>query len=102
MILELSDSTNEDVLEVSNFEFILSMSHQTPSQMLDTSIQEISNVVECLKHLAFVDVIKNKLQHLNYDVIFKMIVQYLPSKFDGDIMFKLPPTKHSGGLASLM
>jgi hypothetical protein len=31
-----------------------------------------------------------------------MIVQYLPSKFDGDVMFKLPPKKHYGGLASLM
>jgi hypothetical protein len=70
--------------------------------MLDTGIQEISNVVECLKQLAFVDVLKSKLQHLNYDVISKMILQYLPSKFDGDIMFKLPPTKHSSGLASIM
>ncbi len=70
--------------------------------MLDTSIQEISNVVECLKQLAFADVLKSKLRHLNYDVISKMIVQYLPSKFDGDVMFKLPLAKHSGGLTSLM
>jgi hypothetical protein len=47
MILELSDFTNEDVWEVSNLDLMLLVSHQTPSQMLDISIQEISNVVEC-------------------------------------------------------
>jgi hypothetical protein len=47
--LELNDFTNEDVLKVSNLDLMLSMSHQTPSQMVDTGIQEISNVVECLK-----------------------------------------------------
>jgi hypothetical protein len=47
--LELSDFTHENVLKVSNLDLMLSMSHQTPSQMVDTGIQEISNVVECLK-----------------------------------------------------
>ncbi len=89
MILELSDSTNEDVLKVSNLDLMLLVSHQTPSRMLDTGIQEILNVVKCLKQLAFIDVFKSKLRHLNYDVISK-IMQYLPSKFDGDVMFKLP------------
>jgi hypothetical protein len=74
MILELSDSTNENVLEVSNLDLTLSVSHQTPSQMLDMNIQEISNVVKYLKQLAFADVLTSKLQHLNCDVISKMIV----------------------------
>ncbi len=42
MILELNDSTNEDVQEVSNPNLTLLVSHQTPSQMLDI---DISNVV---------------------------------------------------------
>ncbi len=52
--------------------------------------------------MAFVDILKSELQHLNYDVISKMAMQYLPSKFDGDVMFELPPGKHFSGLACLM
>jgi hypothetical protein len=70
--------------------------------MLGIDIEDISNVIECFKWLAFVDVLKSELQYLNYDVICKMIVQYLPSKFDGNVMFKLPPTKNSNGLVGLM
>ncbi len=45
VILELNDSTYEDVQEVSNPGLTLLVSHQTPSQMFDIDIQEISNVV---------------------------------------------------------
>jgi hypothetical protein len=45
VILELSDSINEDIQEVSNLGLVLLVSHQTLSQMLDINIQEISNVV---------------------------------------------------------
>jgi hypothetical protein len=45
MILELNDFIDEDVQEVSNCGLTLLVSHQTPSQMLDINIQEISNVV---------------------------------------------------------
>jgi hypothetical protein len=45
VILELSDSINEDIQEVSNLGLALLVSHQTLSQMLDINIQEISNVV---------------------------------------------------------
>ncbi len=70
--------------------------------MLNTNIQEISNVVVRLKWLVFADVFKSELWHLNYDVISKMIMQYLPSKFDGNVMFKLWPTKEFNGLVGLM
>jgi hypothetical protein len=36
------------------------------------------------------DAFKSKLWHFNYDANSKMIMWYLPSKFDGDVMFKLP------------
>jgi hypothetical protein len=45
VILELSDSINEDIQEVSHLGLALLVSHQTLSQMLDINIQEISNVV---------------------------------------------------------
>ncbi len=70
--------------------------------MLDINIQEISNVVVCLKRFAFANVLKRKLQHLNYDVISKMTMQYIPSKFGGDVMFELPPINHFSGLVGLM
>jgi hypothetical protein len=31
-----------------------------------------------------------------------MTLQYLPSKFDGDVMFELPPRKHFASLVGLM
>jgi len=102
MILELNDYANGDVQEVSNFGLTLLLSHQTALQMLDTNIQEISNVVVHFKQLAFVDVLKSELGDLNYDVISTMTIQYLHSKFDGDVMFKLRPTKDFNSLVGLM
>ncbi len=102
MILELNDYANGDVQEVSNLGLTLLLSHQTNLQMLDTNIQEISNVVVHFKRLAFVDVLKSELGDLNCDVISMMTMQYLCSKFDGDVMFKLRPTKDFNSLVGLM
>jgi hypothetical protein len=102
MILELNDYANGDVQEVSNLGLTLLLSHQTILQMLDTNIQEISNVVVHFKRLAFVDVLKSELGDLNYDIISTMTMQYLRSKFDGDVMFKLRPTKDFNNLVGLM
>ncbi len=102
MILELNDYANGDVQEVPNLSLTLLLSHQTVLHMLDTNIQEISNVVVRFKQLAFIDVLKSELGHLNYDVISTMTMQYLRSKFDGDVMFKLRPTKDFNSLVDLM
>jgi hypothetical protein len=71
LILELNDSRDEDVQKVFNLVLMsLQLSHQI-LPYLDIDIQKILNIIGSLKRLAFVNFIKHKLQHINYDTISK-------------------------------
>ena len=53
---------------------------------------EAPNVMQCLRCLASFPKSKNKLASLNYDKVLYHKVQYVPSLYDGDIIFELPPS----------
>jgi hypothetical protein len=51
----------------------------------------LSIVVNCLKVMTLIPNISNKLKTLIYDIMNIQKVLCLPTRFDGDILFELPP-----------
>jgi hypothetical protein len=94
MILKLSDYIDEDVHDVLNPVVLQSSSYQN-LLCLGVNVLKISSIVLYLKWLTFVDAFKRELRHLDYDAIFRKIMQYLPPKNDEDAMFELPIMKFS-------
>ena len=56
---------------------------------------ECDSVVACLKKLAHMPGKKNVLKKIDYSSIRHERVTYLPSTFNGDVMFELPPAEAS-------
>ncbi len=60
-----------------------------------TSISSIQSVVDCLRLMSVTKHASNKLRNLNYDKIIILIVSFLPTTFNDDILFKFPPLSPS-------
>jgi hypothetical protein len=57
--------------------------------------QDIVSIVSLLKQLASMPGKKNILKKIDYSIIRHDKVEYLPSLFDGDVIFELPPVGHT-------
>jgi hypothetical protein len=57
--------------------------------------REYPSVMQCLRRLASFPGSKNKLATLHYDKIPYHKVQYLPTSYNGDVIFELPPSQVS-------
>ncbi len=55
------------------------------------------NVVDSLKAMSLIPYICSKLKFFNYGVIVIKFVNFLPTKFNGDILFELPTIRHPLG-----
>ncbi len=56
-----------------------------------------SNVVDSLKAMSLIPYICSELKSLDYGAITIEFVNCLPTKFNGDILFELPPIHHPLG-----
>jgi len=52
---------------------------------------KIRNVIDCLQKMKKFLKCKSEIWNINFDTFKKIQVTFLPQKFDGDILFKLPP-----------
>ena len=58
--------------------------------VLQPSFQSQSNIMDCLKRLHFTKGSRNALKKVDYDSIQHLKVDYLPSVFNGDVVFEFP------------
>ncbi len=56
-----------------------------------------TSIVDSLKVMSLSSQVFSKLKSLNYNAITIEFVNYLPTKFDGDILFQIPPICHPLG-----
>jgi hypothetical protein len=57
--------------------------------------REYRSVMHCLRHLASFPGSRNELVSIDYDKITYHKVQYLPTSYNGDVIFELPPSQVS-------
>ncbi len=56
-----------------------------------------SNIVDSLKAMSLIPYTCSKLKSFDSGAIIIEFVNYLPTKFNGDILFELPPIRHPLG-----
>ena len=69
-----------------------------------SSSQDCPSVMQCLRKLSSVPGSRTELAQIDFDRIEYHKVQFLPSQFDGDVVFELPPIcgrVHSSGARSM-
>jgi len=49
------------------------------------------SVVDCFRAMSFVTHVSFKLRYLNNDNFRIEIIPYIPTTFNGDVLFELPP-----------
>jgi len=49
------------------------------------------NVIDCLRKMKKFSRCRSEIWNINFNTFKKIQVTFLPQKFDGDILFKLPP-----------
>jgi hypothetical protein len=60
-------------------------------------VAHFTSIVDSLKVMSLTSQVFSKLKSLNYNAITIEFVNYLPTKFDGDILFEIPPICHPLG-----
>jgi hypothetical protein len=60
-------------------------------------VAHFTSIVDSLKVMSLTLQVSSKLKSLNYNAITIEFVNYLPTKFNGDILFEIPPICHPLG-----
>ena len=105
-IINLSDSSDDDrcvLLEVDPSPQVpfaslvcLPSDFQIPTSTVpESSVKQPRSIVDLLRRLANMPSNKNVLKKLNYDSLRTVHAKFLPPRFDGDVMFVLPPVSNS-------
>ena len=61
------------------------------SEVPESSVKQPCSIIESLRRLANMPSSKNVLKKLDYDSLQTVHAKFLPPRFDGDVMFVLPP-----------
>jgi hypothetical protein len=60
-------------------------------------VAHFTSIVDSLKVMSLTLQVSSKLKSLNYNAVTIEFVNYLPTKFNGDILFEIPPICHPLG-----
>jgi len=74
---------------------------ETPMLVLLTSTNIVHNVVDLLKMMSQIQHTSNKLRSLDYATM-KIVVNFLPMKFNSDVLFEFPPVYKLMGVSKQM
>ena len=105
-VINLSDSSDDDRCELPEVDpslqepfaslVPLPIDFQIPtSALLESSVRQPCSIVDSLCKLANMPSSKNVLKKLNYDSLRTVHAEFLPPRFDGDVIYVLPPISNS-------
>jgi hypothetical protein len=96
--IDLCDSSNEDNLSLPDVVIPIFVNSQVvkkqPLWMDVLQVVTFSSVIESLKAMFLTPHARFELKSLEYGAITIELVNYLPTKFDGDILFELHLVSH--------
>jgi hypothetical protein len=75
---------------------------ETPMLVSRTSTSIMCNVVDLLKAMSQIRHTSNELRSLDYVTMKIEAINFLPMKFDDDVMFELPPLYKPMGVSKQM
>jgi hypothetical protein len=67
-----------------------------------TSTSVVCSVVDLLKEMSQIQHIYNELKSLDYAIMRNETINFLPMKFDSDVLFEFPPICKPMGISKLM
>ncbi len=93
--INLCDSFDKDNPTLPNVVVLFFVNLQVNKEQLQADT--FSSVVDSLKAMSLTLHACSELKSLDYDAITIEFVNCLPTKFNGDILFELPPIRHPLG-----
>ena len=105
-VINLSDSSDDDRCVLPEVDpspqapfaslVCLPSDFQIPTSVVpESSVKQPRSIVDLLYRLANMPSSKNVLKKLNYDSLQNVHVEFLPPRFDGDVMYVLHPINNS-------